>query len=299
MSELDDQRWVLPEGVTRTAVGVAWIRAGESRRPDRLFDDPYASALVRAARGERPADEPRPARQPSAAGVAMARRIVLRTRFFDDYLTRAAAAGCRQVVLLAAGLDTRAFRLDWPAGTRLFEYDLPEMTAFKEGVLREQGAVPACERVVVPGDLRGPWDRDLAAAGFDPAAPTAWLLEGLLVYLDADEAATLLTGVGALSAPGSRVSLSEGRAPGRIIAENGGSETYRDLTALWKGGLGEPAADWLARAGWHVTRHHRTELERAYGRVRAEEDGAGGDATLGDGGGTSRFDGFVEGERRS
>ncbi len=261
LSELHEEHWALPGGVPRTAVGVAGIRAAESRRPDRLFEDPYASAFVTAARPPQPTGGGPRRREPSAAGLAMSRRIVLRTRFFDDYLTGATAGGVRQVVLLAAGLDTRAFRLAWPDGTRLFELDLPEMTAFKERVLTEQGARPACERTVVPGDLLGPWSEQLAAAGFDAGLPTAWLLEGLLIYLDQQDAVALLTEVGRVSAPGSKLSLSEARGRWR---ETGA--VYADLFTLWKGGLGEPAGDWLERAGWTITRHARTDLETEYGR---------------------------------
>ncbi len=261
-----DQR--LSGGVESTAVGIARVRAEESRRHDRLFDDPYAVAFVRAATGE-PPPGPEP-RQRGAAGAAMAARIVLRTRFFDDYLLRAAGAGCRQVVLLAAGLDARAFRLAWPRHTRLFELDLPHVVAFKEDVLRQEQAVPACERTVVPADLRGAWGAELAGAGFDPAARTAWLIEGLLVYLDAADADALLTEVGRLSAPGSRLSLTEGHLPSRLIVAAGMSQEYRSLTGLWKGGLSEPAGDWLPRNGWRVTPHRRDDLENAFGRSGPE-----------------------------
>src|SRR4051812_18154369 len=109
-------------GVSRTALGVARIRAAESRRSAALFADPYAEVLLAAA----PALEPVPATE---AAQAVYRRlsfqVVIRTRFYDDFLLAAVGAGCTQVVLLAAGLDTRAQRLSWPTGTRLFELDLP------------------------------------------------------------------------------------------------------------------------------------------------------------------------------
>jgi hypothetical protein len=106
---------------------------------------------------------------------------VIRTRFFDDYLTAAIAARCHQVVLLAAGLDTRALRLAWPAGTRVFEIDLPGVLSFKDSVLAAQGAVPRCERIKVPADLCTDWTAALAEAGFDRSTPAAWLAEGLLI----------------------------------------------------------------------------------------------------------------------
>jgi hypothetical protein len=132
-------------GVEKTALGVAMVRARESRREDRLFDDPYAQAFVDAAPGafpEEPAtSEERAALGPMASlGAVFYFHGVIRTRFFDDYLTAAVAAGCSQVVLLAAGLDTRAFRLAWPENTRVFEVDLPDVLAFKETVLTAHGA---------------------------------------------------------------------------------------------------------------------------------------------------------------
>ncbi len=136
-------------GVGKTALGVAQIRAHESQRPDQLFDDPYAAAFVAAAPTAFP--DTFPGRAEAAAdplagvGAAFAVSAVLRTRFFDDYLRQASAAGCGQVVLLAAGLDTRAYRLPWPADTRLFELDLPAVLDFKERVLHHAAAVAGCE----------------------------------------------------------------------------------------------------------------------------------------------------------
>src|SRR6266508_3496513 len=127
------------------------------------------------------------------------------TRFFDDQARAACTAGVRQVVLLAAGLDCRAFRLDWPAGVRLFELDLPEVFAFKERVLASVRAAPRCARVLVAADLREQWPGALTAAGFDQTAATGWLAEGLLPYLHPTDSEQLLATVTAVSAPGSRV----------------------------------------------------------------------------------------------
>ncbi len=166
-------------GVAKTALGVAMVRARESRRDDRLFDDPYAQAFVAAVPGAFP-EEPKTEEQLAALGPLASLgavfyvHAVIRTRFFDDYLTAATAAGCRQVVLLAAGLDTRAFRLAWPKDTRVFEVDLPGVLAFKDTVLAARNAVPSCERTTVPADLRGDWTAALAEAGFDRTGPAAW-----------------------------------------------------------------------------------------------------------------------------
>jgi methyltransferase (TIGR00027 family) len=259
----------IPEGVGRTAIGVARARARESARPDRLFNDPYAAAFVAAdGRAERAA----PTGAPSPALRTMARHLVLRTRFFDDYLVAAAEAGCHQVVTLAAGLDTRAFRLDWPAGTRFFELDMPAVLAFKERVLAEQGAEPAGPRAVIAADLREDWAAALAKAGFDTAVPTVWLLEGLLVYLEAEDAAAILSTVTELSAPGSRLALTHrpGGPDHPVRTDPNGPEQaapeLADVVALWIGGLTEDPSDWLNRNGWRAQWHDRAEVAVALGR---------------------------------
>src|SRR5947208_1787873 len=160
-----------PRGVSRTALLMAVLRTAEGKRADLLVDDPLAPAFVAAAGG---GDTPAAALLPPGASGFLA----IRTRFFDDAVLAACAAGVRQVVLLGAGLDARAFRLAWPPGVRLFELDLPELFAFKEPVVAR--ATPKCTRIVVPVDMRADWTGPLTAAGFDGAAPTAWLAEGLL-----------------------------------------------------------------------------------------------------------------------
>ncbi|MDT3396291.1 SAM-dependent methyltransferase [Streptomyces sp. B1866] len=265
-------------GVSRTALGVAILRARESAREDRLFEDPYARGFADAApeavpEAALPEDGQAERGAPESLGAVFYGQIVLRTRVFDDYLLDAAGSGCAQVVLLAAGLDTRAFRLAWPPGLRLFELDLPELFAFKEEVLRGQGTRPRCERTVVPADLREDWPAALVAAGFRPDAPTAWLAEGLLAYLSAEEAERLLTGVGSLSAPGSRLSfehIERGReeAVADIRARTGG--TAEHVIGLWKGGMGPRTPQWLTEHGWHTEIRPSAELAKSYGRSFAE-----------------------------
>jgi methyltransferase (TIGR00027 family) len=259
-------------GVGRTALGVAVVRARESRRDDRLFNDPYAQAFVDAAPGAFP-EEPTSAKDIAALGpLACLGEVfffhgVVRARFFDDYLLTATAAGCRQVVLLAAGLDARAFRLPWPEHVGVFELDLPEVLTFKEAVLAGCDAVPSCERTVVPADLREHWSAGLVTAGFDRTAPTAWLAEGLLLYLTSDEAARLLTEVGELSAPGSQLAFEHGTiADTPLLAQAREMPTMGQYIPLWKGGLGEEAPDWLSRHGWRPQLHDRAELAASYGR---------------------------------
>ncbi|GAA3548520.1 SAM-dependent methyltransferase [Amycolatopsis ultiminotia] len=268
-------------GVGKTALGVAAVRARESRRPDRLFDDPYAQAFLDAAPGVLP-DEPVSARElaewgPMAAlGTVFHAHGVLRTRFFDDYLLAATAAGCHQVVLLAAGLDTRVFRLSWPDGVRVFEVDLPEVLEFKQLVLAEQAAGPRCERVIVPADLRGRWCSTLVAAGFREPVPTAWLAEGLLVYLSAEQAARLLTAVSELSAPGSRLAFEQGgMAAESLPARARAMPAMAEYAALWRGGLGVDAPSWLAEHDWCVHTHDRAALADSYGRSDPKAAGGG------------------------
>ncbi|MCD9140883.1 SAM-dependent methyltransferase [Streptomyces albireticuli] len=230
----------LPTGVSLTAVGIAAGRAAESDREHSLFHDPYARAFVDAV-GASAVDGMK-----DFAGY-----VAVRTRFFDDYLAGAADRGCRQVVILAAGLDTRAFRLPWPDGARLFEVDLPELLDFKEGVLTRQRAAPACARTVLGADLRGDWPGALLGAGLDPSAPSAWLVEGLLPYLSAAENDALLDEVGKLSAPGSELAMDhiDSRTKGGALAEVSG--TLDGLGAAWRSTLDDPAA-WLTAHGWHV-----------------------------------------------
>ncbi|MFE2867054.1 SAM-dependent methyltransferase [Embleya sp. NPDC059259] len=231
----------LPSGVSLTAVGIAAGRAAESEREERLFHDPYARAFVEAV-GASAVDGMR-----DFAGY-----VAVRTRFFDDCLGGAADRGCRQVVILAAGLDTRAFRLDWPVGTRVFELDLPDLLAFKERVLAERQAAPACARTVLPVDLRDDWPATLRSAGFEPKEPTAWLVEGLLPYLDRAGNDELLDTVGRLSAPGSEFAMDHIDSATKRHRLARVSDTLDDLGATWKSTLDDPAG-WLSGHGWQVT----------------------------------------------
>ncbi|MEV8069001.1 SAM-dependent methyltransferase [Streptomyces sp. NPDC085995] len=241
--------------VSRTALSVALVRAVETARPDPLFRDPYAAAFVAASGMPMPS-----VRRPDGFARALAFQGVIRTRFYDDRLL---GAGCDQVVLLAAGLDTRAHRLDWRPDTRLFELDLPPVLDFKERVLGREAAEARCERTAVAADLLGDdWPDRLLGAGFDPARPTAWLAEGLLVYLAEHEAAHLLSTVGALSAPGSRLFLERGRDVSATPRE----AELAAITDLWKGGLGPGTHEWLARHGWSVEVSDLVTVAAGYGR---------------------------------
>ncbi|MFI9722783.1 SAM-dependent methyltransferase [Streptomyces sp. NPDC052396] len=245
--------------VSRTAISVARVRALESERPDGLFHDPYAAAFV-AASGYPTGGQPGP------FALKLAHHTVLRTRFYDDSLLAAVAAGCRQVVLPAAGLDTRAYRLDWPSGVRLYELDLPPVLDFKSRVLDGLDARPRCIRTALPVDLLdADWPDRLIEAGFDPGERTAWLVEGLLMYLSAEQAATLLRTVGQLSMSGSWLTLERGRNPS-VAA---GDPSVDHITSLWRGGLGPALGDWLGRHGWQVETHLIPALSARYNRPGA------------------------------
>lgn len=268
-------------GVGKTALGAAYVRAQESGRRDRLFDDPYAQAFVDAAPGWFPATrgEAERAAPGMALGAAFGWHAIIRTRFYDDYLTAACHAGCRQVVLLAAGLDTRAFRLEWPPGTSLFEVDLPDVIDFKERVLADQSARPRCQRTVIATDLREEWPQNLTAAGFDPRSATAWLVEGLLIYLTADEATRLLTDITDLSWPDSQLAFEHGSiADSAVLGKAQTMPAMREYTTLWKGGLGNDAPAWLAGHGWQVRTHVAAGLADSYQRP-APTDSSGGFVT--------------------
>jgi methyltransferase (TIGR00027 family) len=255
------------EGVSETALGAAEMRAEESLRPDRQFNDGYAALFVAAAPPLFPGlpsidDDPELARLKDAFRA----EIALRTRFYDEFLTQAGADGCRQVVLLAAGLDARAFRLDWPPGVHVFELDLPDLFRFKEAVLTKRDARPRCERTVVPVDLRDDWPARLADAGFVRPEPCAWVAEGLLAYLTHDEVAHLLADVGDLSAGGSQLAFEyddfvEDSTLSRAQAATG----MEAVSSMWEGGLRGSPATWLREHGWAVGLHDRATLARTYG----------------------------------
>lgn len=264
-----------PLGVGRTALGVARIRAEETCQPDPLFTDPYAQLFLDAAPGllpdagtgstTGPLDTSRAAhdsRQPSdwqglaQVGTVFSFHGIIRTRFFDDYLTGAAATGTRQVVLLAAGLDTRAFRLDWPDDVQLFEIDHSDVIAFKEHVLDVAEAQPRCHRHVASADLSRDWSAPLLAAGLDPGQKTAWLAEGLLIYLSHTEVERLLTTITTLSLTGSTLALeSGGIATAQFMQRARRLPAMASFNALQKGGLETDNADWLNTHGWSAVVH--------------------------------------------
>ncbi|CAJ1508624.1 class I SAM-dependent methyltransferase [[Mycobacterium] holstebronense] len=284
MARTDNDTWDLASSVGITATGVAVGRAIASRAAHPLINDPFAEPLVRAvgldlftrlASGEiAPEDF---GDQTPMDMARMADNMAARTRFFDDFFEDAGAAGIRQVVILASGLDSRAYRLDWPAGTVVYEVDQPEVIEFKTRVLAEQGAQPTAERRTVSIDLREDWPAALRAAGFDPALPTAWSAEGLLGYLPPDAQDRLLDTVTALSAPGSRIATesmpgldadAEGQARRRMqeSAERMRSHGVDiDMAELLYFGDRNEAGSYLADHDWWVDSHDVGALFAEYG----------------------------------
>ncbi|MFJ2912236.1 class I SAM-dependent methyltransferase [Streptomyces sp. NPDC087228] len=198
-------------GVGLTALLVAAARAIETHRHDALARDAYAEHFVLAA----PASAGWPVRlqqvpdgDTNPLWGRFARYFGLRTRVLDDFLLRSVHTGrARQVVLLGAGLDSRAFRLDWPPGCVIYEIDREGVLAFKHKVLDGLSATPNAARVPVPVDLRADWVGALADAGFDPKAPSVWLAEGLLFYLSAAAETYLIDMVDRLSTGGSALAF--------------------------------------------------------------------------------------------
>ena len=190
-----------PAVVSSTAYWIAAVRARETERADRIFVDPYARALA----GRRGLEI---MRRSEAVGGRRNEFIPVRVRWFDDRVRAAVAGGCGQVVVLGAGLDTRAWRLDLPAGLAWFDID---HTPFAD---KEALVAVRCDRRFVVADLTGDWAPALLAAGFSAAVPTVWLAEGLFYYLAADTATALLATATTLSAPGS-VLLADIMPPSR------------------------------------------------------------------------------------
>ncbi|MCL9794069.1 class I SAM-dependent methyltransferase [Frankia sp. AgKG'84/4] len=267
---MDD--WDIVTGVGVTALGVASARAIESHRPDALINDPYAEAFVNAA--DLPQRLPTTMRELAGMPIPgdwllMSRYLGVRTRFFDEYFDQAMAAGIRQIVLLAAGLDTRAFRLRWPAGSVVFEIDQPRVLSFKLAVLGAQGATPAARHRLVPVDLRRDWAAPLRAAGHDPAQRTAWLAEGLLAYLDAAAEQRLLGTISTLSAPGSHLAVEDFGQVEHLLSD-GDLDVARqlwgiDLRSLTHDEPGRDAAAALRRLGWDVRTERSLVTAGRYG----------------------------------
>lgn len=263
----------LPGGVGWTALITAYARARETTRADRLFADPWAQRLVAASAEADSSGLPRigPAAEDGASVVwdSLVTYFSVRTPFYDEQVRRGCAAGCPQVVLLAAGLDARAWRLELPAGTAVYEVDTRPVLDYKHAVLTEQ---PRNHRVPVAADLREDWPGALREAGFDPSAPTVWLAEGLLMYLDAADCDRLLTTLGELTGGAGRLALEyfgHGDPTASRLVDDA-DEDDRAATAftgsLFREGPPAEPATWLAGHGWRPEVSSVAEEARRWGR---------------------------------
>ena len=294
MARTDNDTWDLASSVGATATMVAAARAMATTADDPLINDPFADPLVRAVgvdfftrlvTGELKPEDLHG--NESAAMQRMTDNMAVRTKFFDDFFLGAGAAGVGQAVILASGLDSRAYRLAWPAGTTVYEIDQPEVIEFKTRVLADQGAEPTAKRRTVAMDLRYDWPSALIEEGFDPNQPTAWSAEGLLGYLPPDAQDRLLDTITELSAPGSWVAVESvpninpddhEKAIERMQAasaqwrDHGFDLDFAELVYL---GDRNEAAAYLGDHGWQLIRRSVTELFAANGLppLEVEEEG--------------------------
>jgi methyltransferase (TIGR00027 family) len=296
VARADDDTWDITESVGATALGVASARAGEAAVEHPLFSDPYAQLFLDAAAElgwKRPYSEKTLAEMakvdPHLAErmQAMSGYAASRTKFFDDFFGAAATHGVRQAVILAAGLDARAWRLPWPEGTVVYEIDQPKVLDFKADTLQRHGAQPTAGYVAVPVDLRQDWPQALRDAGFDPEKPSAWTAEGLLPYLPAEAQDLLFDRIADLSAPGSRVAV-EAFSPtffapdvlarrtaqirqAREAAARAGETHPPDTDQLFYLEDRGDVTDWWRDHGWVVTATDVHDLMAGYGRPAAPD----------------------------
>jgi methyltransferase (TIGR00027 family) len=283
MARTDDDTWDLSNGVGATATGVAVGRALASRSPDPLINDPFAEPLVRAvgvdfftriASGEL---DPGQVDDNGDFGMQrMGAMMGVRTRYFDEFFMAAAKDGIRQAVILASGLDARAYRLPWPAGTTVFEIDQSQVIDFKTATLAELGATPTADRRPVPVDLRHDWPAALRAAGLDPTKPTAWSAEGLLPFLPPDAQDRMLDNITALSPAGSQLATENLRGVSdgvQTMADRMREVTNQwrahgfdiEMTDLWYTGDRNDVVDYLDSHGWTTAATSVPELAASYG----------------------------------
>ena len=301
MARTDNDTWDLATSVGATATGVAVGRALASRGPKPLINDPFAEPLVRAVGVEfftrLASGELDPAEVDDSGEFGMERMrdmMAVRTRFFDDFFVESADRGLRQAVILASGLDARAYRLPWPAGTTVYEIDQPQVLEFKVRAMADLGAPPTADLRPVAADLRHDWPTALKQAGFDVTQPAAWSAEGLLPFLPPEAQDRLLDNVTGLSCGGSRLAtenLPDAARSVPIMAERMREVTGRwrehgfdvEMTDLWYPGERNDVVDYLDRHGWQATTVKAADLFAAQGFSvqTSDEDGAAAFGSLG------------------
>ena len=291
MARSERDSWDLASSVGVTATMVAAARALASEEANPLINDPFAAPLVRAVGIDfftRVVDgeiSPAPENEDDDGSKPELQRetdsLAVRTRFFDEFFTAAAAAGITQAVILAAGLDSRPYRLAWPPGTVVYEVDQPQVVEFKTATMSNLGAAPTAERRTVSIDLRDDWPAALRRSGFRDDRPAVWSAEGLLMYLPPEAQDRLFDHITALSAPESQLATEYHPDSGPTMAERAQALNDRwaklgcdvDLSGLFYGGERSNVADFLSDRGWQVTTRTRRELFGDYGRVFPEDDG--------------------------
>ncbi|MDT7763951.1 MAG: hypothetical protein QOC63_3371 [Mycobacterium sp.] len=280
MARTDDDSWGITEGVGQTALGVAMARADEASSERPLFTDPYAQLFVDAAteRGWR-----RPPKSMLDRIRAIGGYTASRTKWYDEFFIAAGAGGIKQAVILAAGLDARAWRLPWVDGSVVYEIDQPKVLEFKTRALAEHDVRPAVSHyLAVPADLRNDWPKALRDAGFDASEPTAWAAEGLLPYLPADAQDLLFDRIHQHSARDSRIAVesfgadffdpeyqASRREQMRRLREEAGEDADAnapDVADLWYIEDRTDVVEWLTEHCWNVTSVESIELMTRYGR---------------------------------
>jgi methyltransferase (TIGR00027 family) len=270
MPRTDNDSWDLATSVGATATMVAAARAIATKAANPLIDDRFAEPLVRAvgvdfftqwATGDLAVTDIDDD-ESSWKLEHMPDVMAARTRFFDSFFSDATQAGIRQAVILASGLDARAYRLAWPAGMTVFEVDQPQVIAFKTTTLADLGATPTADRRTVAIDLRHDWPTALIEAGFDKSRPTAWIAEGLFGYLPPEAQDRLLNNISALSADGSRLATEAVPDMSQLDVDRA-REMMRKATEKWRAhgfelefadlgyeGERNDVAAYLAKLGW-------------------------------------------------
>jgi methyltransferase (TIGR00027 family) len=291
MPRTDNDSWDITQSVGATALGVAAARAAETESENPLIKDPFARVFVDAA-GEGMwslYSNPKLLAKAVELEPDVRNRIQLmidfmatRTAFFDEFFLGAADSGIRQVVILAAGLDARTWRLPWPDGTIVYELDQPKVLEFKSNTLREHGASPMAQLVNVPIDLRQDWPKALREAGFDQSRPVVWSAEGLVRYLPAPAQDLLFERIHSLSAPGSWLASNVPGAgftdPDLVRRQREDMQRMRaaaaklvnaeitDFDDLWYPEERRAVDGWLSEHGWDVTAATFSDLMARYGR---------------------------------
>jgi len=274
MTRTDDDSWDLASSVGATATMIAAGRAMATRDPRGLINDPFAEPLVRAVGLDffvkvidGTVDFSTIGSASPARTEAIINGIAVRTKYFDDYLLAAVNAGVHQVVILASGLDSRAYRLQWPADTVVYEVDQPQVIEFKTTTLAGIGARPTAERRTVGIDLRYDWPTALQAAGLDTGAPSAWLAEGLLIYLPSEAQDRLFDNITAMSAPRSTVATEyvpglKDLDPERVREQTAAFREHLDIDmpSLVYTGERSHVIEYLRANGWDVASTPRAEL---------------------------------------